>query len=151
MKLSSLWCWFCLNSASEIENRNMDKSEEGCMQNMAPWMQSSIGIVQMKYVAVRVLLMSDSLPEAEDPWRVFPNISLSDTQNCNLSRQNSPEWSLFIFGIIRLVFYVMWHRVFLWAFSDDSEEPCSSILRIEGVILCEHKSCVNGGKTSDCA
>jgi len=80
MKLSSLWPWFCLNSATEIENRNMDKSEEGSMQNMAPWMQSSIGIVQMKYVAVTVLHVSDSPLEAADPWRFFPTISLIDTQ-----------------------------------------------------------------------
>ena len=146
MKVSLLWSWFCLNSAREIENRNMDKSEERSIQNMAPWMQSSIGIVQMKYVAVTVLLVSDSLPEAEDPWRVFPTISLSDTQNCDWNWQNSPEGNLFIFGIIRLVLCVMWHRVVLWAFSDDSEEPCSSILRKEGVILCEHKNCVNGGR-----
>jgi hypothetical protein len=150
MKVISLWSSFCLNLAREIENRNMDKSEEGFVQNMAPWMQSSIGIVQMKYVAVTVLLVSDSLPEAEDPWRVFPTISLSDTQNCNRSRQHSPEWSWFIFGIIRLVFCVMWQRVVLWPFSDDPEEPCSSLLRIVGVILCEHKKCVSGGKRSDC-
>lgn len=117
------------------------------MENMAPWIQGSIGTVQMKYVAVTVLLVPYSLSEAEDPWRVFPNISLRDTHNCNRCQENSPEWSLFIFGIIRLVFCVMWHRVVLWKFSDHSEESCSSVFRIEGAILCVHKNCVNGGKS----
>jgi len=36
-------------------------------------MQGSIGIVQMKNVAVTVLLVSHSPPEAADPCRFFPN------------------------------------------------------------------------------
>jgi hypothetical protein len=36
-------------------------------------MQVSIGIVQIKYVAVTVLLVSDFLPEAADPWRFCPH------------------------------------------------------------------------------
>jgi hypothetical protein len=35
----------------------------------------------MKYVAVTVVLVSDFFAEAADPWRFFPIISLSVTQN----------------------------------------------------------------------